>query len=339
MLKISRMAQWPLVGLAEELSLAHIPTEIVGYIASIACTDGGPTGCALSLVSRYIADAASPYRLQSVLLASVRSAQQFYDGIAELPPQRRRVQDLCLIFNGQSDAEVTVLEHGEELSQTSREVLTLLAPSLETFTCIVFGIVDDNLPQQLLSHPFSSLTKLTLRLFLPLRARAADVVICMPRLQHLIYTVSSLPNWQELPSAFISACPTIVNLEMMEIPIIIAVFLSFVVSGSDPSMFMPWLHLPLHAFVMPAARMFYASPKYDAFRTPRDFHTRIEAFGIDPIVGAESSHLAHRSGLAHRVSRRTAQEWKDSWLSGSGPLSEPRASARLFEHEAGGTVD
>lgn len=46
------------------------PAEIVLKFASFACTDGGETGCSLSLVSHYMRDATAPHRYHSVAIVS-----------------------------------------------------------------------------------------------------------------------------------------------------------------------------------------------------------------------------------------------------------------------------
>lgn len=54
-----------------------IPAELWVEIARLACTDGGATGGALSLVSRYMHDTVQPVRYYSVVIGSSRSASRF----------------------------------------------------------------------------------------------------------------------------------------------------------------------------------------------------------------------------------------------------------------------
>lgn len=48
--------------------MERCPVEVWQRILSLACTDGGYTGCSLSLVSRFMRDAVEPARLHSVML-------------------------------------------------------------------------------------------------------------------------------------------------------------------------------------------------------------------------------------------------------------------------------
>ncbi|KZT28813.1 hypothetical protein NEOLEDRAFT_1041506, partial [Neolentinus lepideus HHB14362 ss-1] len=48
------------------------PLEIVAEILCLACTDGGATGCSLSLVSRAMSAVSNPFRFQSIALSGVR---------------------------------------------------------------------------------------------------------------------------------------------------------------------------------------------------------------------------------------------------------------------------
>ncbi|KAI0059057.1 hypothetical protein BV25DRAFT_1787962, partial [Artomyces pyxidatus] len=73
------------------------PVEIWAYIFSLACTDDGATGRALSLASRWIHHVSYPYQLQSL---SVTRTTQFEALILMLErrrePSRRPVLHLTL---------------------------------------------------------------------------------------------------------------------------------------------------------------------------------------------------------------------------------------------------
>ncbi|EKM49564.1 uncharacterized protein PHACADRAFT_106063, partial [Phanerochaete carnosa HHB-10118-sp] len=55
----------------------HCPVELWLRFASLACTDGGKTGCSLSLVSRYVRDATKRFRYQSIAIISEQSLISF----------------------------------------------------------------------------------------------------------------------------------------------------------------------------------------------------------------------------------------------------------------------
>lgn len=64
----------------------HLPAELWTKIAGLACTDGGLTGCSLSLVSRYMHSAAQPARYHSVLINGDRDADMFASRVDKLSP-------------------------------------------------------------------------------------------------------------------------------------------------------------------------------------------------------------------------------------------------------------
>jgi hypothetical protein len=63
------------------MSAYKLPLEIWQKIASLACTDDGTTGCSLSLVSKYINAASSPYRYQTVVLRGRKQIRAFLNAI------------------------------------------------------------------------------------------------------------------------------------------------------------------------------------------------------------------------------------------------------------------
>ncbi|KAI9069985.1 hypothetical protein FKP32DRAFT_1558636 [Trametes sanguinea] len=83
-----------------------LAVELLTLIAFLACTDGGPTGCNLSLVSRRIREASRPARFFSVsLITSPTQIEQFLDCLqkersrsVEMLP---RVRHLCLSLSAQ----------------------------------------------------------------------------------------------------------------------------------------------------------------------------------------------------------------------------------------------
>lgn len=57
--------------------MENIPGGLWIKIMTLACTDGGATGCSLSLVSRHMHDMVQPVRYHSVVISSIRSASTF----------------------------------------------------------------------------------------------------------------------------------------------------------------------------------------------------------------------------------------------------------------------
>ncbi|KZT28812.1 hypothetical protein NEOLEDRAFT_781622 [Neolentinus lepideus HHB14362 ss-1] len=71
------------------------PVEIVSEIISLACTDGGATGCSLSLVSKGMALTSEPFRFQSVALSGLRQISKFLEMSEGGPGRKIRHLFLC----------------------------------------------------------------------------------------------------------------------------------------------------------------------------------------------------------------------------------------------------
>jgi hypothetical protein len=82
----------------------NCPVELILKIFSYACTDGGRTGCALSLVSRWIHAVATPVRFQTVSLTGLSQMRLFINALEALPAPPR-VSHLLLSDNGIADSE------------------------------------------------------------------------------------------------------------------------------------------------------------------------------------------------------------------------------------------
>ncbi|EPQ54794.1 hypothetical protein GLOTRDRAFT_139287 [Gloeophyllum trabeum ATCC 11539] len=61
------------------VALDNLPESIISKILSLACKDGGASGCSLSRTSRYIASLALPYLYQSVALSGVDQITRFLE--------------------------------------------------------------------------------------------------------------------------------------------------------------------------------------------------------------------------------------------------------------------
>ncbi|KAH9848924.1 hypothetical protein C2E23DRAFT_738508 [Lenzites betulinus] len=86
--------------------MEKLAVELLTLIFFYACTDGGQTGCSLSLVSRRIRDASRPARFYSVsLMTSPTQIQHFLDCLQTERARSRemmpRVRHLCLSLFGQ----------------------------------------------------------------------------------------------------------------------------------------------------------------------------------------------------------------------------------------------
>lgn len=78
------------------LAMDGCPPEILLKIFALACTDGGTTGCVLSLVSRYIREVSSIVQLQTVAVDRVTRMRLFLDALRSRPAALRRVEHLFL---------------------------------------------------------------------------------------------------------------------------------------------------------------------------------------------------------------------------------------------------
>ena len=74
------------------MQLDVLPYELTGDIFTLACTDGGRTGCSLSLVSKHIRDLSRPFRFHTVALRS-GSAASMASFLAAFTQERERALD------------------------------------------------------------------------------------------------------------------------------------------------------------------------------------------------------------------------------------------------------
>ena len=77
-------------------AMDRCPPEILLKIFALACTDGGTTGCVLSLVSRYIREVSSIVQLQTVAVDRVTRMRLLLEALRSRPPALRRVKHLFL---------------------------------------------------------------------------------------------------------------------------------------------------------------------------------------------------------------------------------------------------
>lgn len=103
-----------------------LAVELLTHISYFACTDGGKTGCSLSLVSKHIHYASRPARFYSVSL--IKSAAQIELFLQTYQRERRRstdtiprVRHLCLSFFGRGITTAPPAPPTPSSKPTSRE--------------------------------------------------------------------------------------------------------------------------------------------------------------------------------------------------------------------------
>ncbi|GJE99326.1 hypothetical protein PsYK624_155800 [Phanerochaete sordida] len=132
------------------------PTELWLKIAGLACTDGGRTGCALSLVSREMRALVGPVRFTSISLTTEEQLHAF-SALLSSPgtDSSPTIRHLLVYLETQA-------EHGSDLDTSSIDsalchVLSVAAPTVVTLA--VHGIRFDLIPPRL---PFPSLHDLSI---------------------------------------------------------------------------------------------------------------------------------------------------------------------------------
>lgn len=79
--------------------LAVLPPELLFKVFSLTCTDGGITGCALSLVSKWIRRMSRTVHLNVVALHRAQNMLLFLIHLRKRAPELRRVRHLLLSVN------------------------------------------------------------------------------------------------------------------------------------------------------------------------------------------------------------------------------------------------
>ncbi|KAH9939296.1 uncharacterized protein BXZ73DRAFT_76013 [Epithele typhae] len=116
--------------------MESLPTEILHVIFKLACTDGGPTGVRLALVSKHFRVVARAVRFHSVALRDRASVDIFH---------RAFVQEIKEAQQGSENPCTPIVQHlfvAERATQRSpiKKVLTLAAPTLETLALAAHNI-------------------------------------------------------------------------------------------------------------------------------------------------------------------------------------------------------
>ncbi|KAJ6537751.1 hypothetical protein B0H19DRAFT_1180807 [Mycena capillaripes] len=103
--------------------MERLPPELLLTIFAFACTDGGPTGCALSLVSRHVHNVSAPAKLRSVALRGL-PRMRLFAAMLERNPTHPHVEHLFLTDNGGRK------DLGENARDVYTAIITAVGPTL-----------------------------------------------------------------------------------------------------------------------------------------------------------------------------------------------------------------
>ncbi len=158
------------------------PAEVWSRIFTLACTDGGFTGCSLSRVSRYFREVVFPTQLRSVALKGGDKIAHFADVLSARPPEHRRVQHLFLMGGEGKPATAS----NATMYKAVALILSLVGKNLETLTSLLpQRNIDRN---SILCTELPSLVELTVHgyFLLPVRIESgAQMQESFPSLRYL----------------------------------------------------------------------------------------------------------------------------------------------------------
>ncbi|KAI0064126.1 hypothetical protein BV25DRAFT_344520 [Artomyces pyxidatus] len=147
--------------------LQTCPPEILHLIFTLACTDGGPTARALATTSKYLSAVSAPFLYHVLSLEGVHQINRAYNRLSTLPCERRRVEHLFLTDKPTFDPirdGTEQLFHGKVPNEhLFKPLLALVAPTLRTFTCLIYDMPASAIDTILSTH-FPVLTELSLAL-------------------------------------------------------------------------------------------------------------------------------------------------------------------------------
>ncbi|KAI0701298.1 hypothetical protein BC835DRAFT_1404540 [Cytidiella melzeri] len=122
----------------------NLPFELHSQILELACTDDGTTARSLSLVSRYVREAAQPFLYQSIAVSGLRSLNELADRLESLPSHKRRVRRLFLsdwTHKAAKQQLVSSTDADMDMYEVERttivRVLDLVVSTLESLSIIV----------------------------------------------------------------------------------------------------------------------------------------------------------------------------------------------------------
>lgn len=194
------------------------PAEILLRIFTLACTDGGRTGCALSLVSHAMRTASEPVRFHTVALHSVPHMRHFErllgDEYELHPPTVRHL----FLFDGGYEARY---HWGEDLLDVVISIMSAVAPSLVSLAGDVRGIGATYTSVLPPGVHFARLRDLSLSVVsstYPFFPRSVDLP-SLPNLHRLHMSESRcLPTkTEDLISAFTAVAPKLSKIRLSEL--------------------------------------------------------------------------------------------------------------------------
>lgn len=161
------------------------PSELWTRIFELACTDGGPTGCIIALVSRYFRESVLPVQFHSVALCGMKQMLSFARPLKkrELEPGHRLVRHLYISGRVKGNTILWSTPY-IDLDPILFYILAAAAPSLRTLTMTLRRRAASE--RNVLDVVFPCLTELTLngRSLIP-PPRTSCPYDCFPSLRYL----------------------------------------------------------------------------------------------------------------------------------------------------------
>lgn len=192
--------------------MISFPPELHAYIFAFACSDGGYTVKALSLVSKYFRDVARPYLYQSLSLSGVDQIMVAASKLENTPPHLRQIQHLFISDESQRRNDHQLGKHICDMEANSiMRILTLAAPTLRTLafvtTCPSTGT---SLIGRLFRISFPSLMELTISGFYPFPSLPGK----MPMLERLHLNGNRNPHGLLQADVLENVCPSLTHLRV-----------------------------------------------------------------------------------------------------------------------------
>jgi hypothetical protein len=153
------------------VSFTDLPPELWDKIVQLACTDGGKTGCALSLVSRRVRELSHLFRLQSIALLKPVQMEQFHEQLKNRPNNERCLWYMFIDRNSHGHGHGAVWP-----AEVWVEVLSMIAPGVRALTITHRNIDTWTIPS--LTFPFLKSLAITVATF-------RDSDFAFPCLRHL----------------------------------------------------------------------------------------------------------------------------------------------------------
>lgn len=297
----------------DRATFERLPTEMIQRITTLACTDGGRTGCSLALVSHRIAAASASARLHSAYVAGKKNIEQLHDLVTRSSPEKARVRHLF----------VDKVEYVDALEILTRAV----SSTLETLVWTLVGKLDWTVLHRLALTSMPVLRTLILRLrdcqLRHQQVLETDAVPHEPALPRLTKALVLLPTIDIISKAadilFIEA-PLLQRIVIPEVPTITAVAMQPAMTGRSPKSIYnnrPWATRTL--FLL--ARVVLLADYSRSWRPPSSVDSSIryvvEAVGPADLGDAsemDPSIACADLGIFYRSHQRSPEEWKDEWM-------------------------